>query len=182
MAAGKRDLKMDAFWRRVFDGQAGSGLTIRAWCRQQGLSEARFYRWRRKLLRDDEHQQQPLAARGAKPTISDFADGQQQEPWAGRGVKRKPSARPDGRNKRSAFVPVQVARDKLASTDPDTALSFAERSGGIEIVLTAGCSIRLHGLVDRQMLADVLEMLTPANSPGSEQPGSKTAPLEPPAC
>lgn len=36
-------------WRKAIEGQASSGLTARAYCREQGLSEASFYGWRRKI-------------------------------------------------------------------------------------------------------------------------------------
>ncbi len=34
------------FWRGVIADFAGSGLTVRAYCRQRGVSQAAFYRWR----------------------------------------------------------------------------------------------------------------------------------------
>lgn len=36
-------------WRRHVEGQRKSRLSIGAYCRQQDLSEANFYYWRRKL-------------------------------------------------------------------------------------------------------------------------------------
>jgi hypothetical protein len=41
----------EKFWRRAMQRQAGSGLSIRAWCRRQHLREASFYWWRRQLAR-----------------------------------------------------------------------------------------------------------------------------------
>ena len=50
MARGaRRDLKKEAFWRRVVRGQVGSGLSIRAWCRKHGVQESAFYWWRTRL-------------------------------------------------------------------------------------------------------------------------------------
>jgi transposase-like protein len=48
-----RDAKKEAFWRRMVRGQGRSGLTVREWCRQRGLGEATFYRWRAELARRD---------------------------------------------------------------------------------------------------------------------------------
>jgi len=42
----RRDLKKEAFWRRVLRGPADTGLSIRAWCRKQGVRESAFYWWR----------------------------------------------------------------------------------------------------------------------------------------
>ena len=53
MADGRkrRDSKKEAFWRRTLDQHRDSGLSVRAWCRKQGLKEAAFYWWRRQLAR-----------------------------------------------------------------------------------------------------------------------------------
>lgn len=37
-------------WRWAISQQARSGLTIRAWCGQEGVSESAFYRGRRKVM------------------------------------------------------------------------------------------------------------------------------------
>lgn len=37
------------YWQEVVDRQADSGLSIRAFCREEGISEQTFYSWRRKL-------------------------------------------------------------------------------------------------------------------------------------
>lgn len=50
---GSRDLTKEKFWRRVVGGHARSGLSVRAWCREQGLNEPAFYWWRSRLARTD---------------------------------------------------------------------------------------------------------------------------------
>jgi transposase-like protein len=47
----KRRTEQD--WRRFVAQQAGSGLPVAAWCRQQGLVAATFHWWRRELARRD---------------------------------------------------------------------------------------------------------------------------------
>jgi transposase-like protein len=37
----------EQFWRLVFDEHFSSGLSVRAFCRQESLSEPSFYSWRR---------------------------------------------------------------------------------------------------------------------------------------
>ena len=49
----RQDLRKEMFWRRTIDRHASSGLSVRAWCRNQGLKEAAFYWWRRELVRRD---------------------------------------------------------------------------------------------------------------------------------
>ena len=54
MAKGAaRDLTKETFWRRMRDRQAGSPLSIRAWCREHGVNEGTFHWWRRELARRD---------------------------------------------------------------------------------------------------------------------------------
>ena len=37
------------YWREVISQQERSGLTVHAFCSQQGLTEASFYNWRKQL-------------------------------------------------------------------------------------------------------------------------------------
>ena len=54
MAKGTaRDPAKEAFWRRMRGRQAGSKLSIRAWCREHGVNEATFHGWRREMARRD---------------------------------------------------------------------------------------------------------------------------------
>jgi transposase-like protein len=46
---GERDLKKERFWRQMVRQWRRSGLTIRAFCQEHGLSEASFYAWRQTL-------------------------------------------------------------------------------------------------------------------------------------
>jgi hypothetical protein len=41
------------FWRMVFETQQASGLTIKQFCQNEGISEAGFYSWRKKLAAID---------------------------------------------------------------------------------------------------------------------------------
>lgn len=45
----RRNPGREGHWRRMVTGQPASGLSIRAWCAQQGVTEASFYAWRRTL-------------------------------------------------------------------------------------------------------------------------------------
>jgi transposase-like protein len=52
MAPGRaRDEKKERQWRRRIDQWRVSGLSVRAFCAQHGLSSASFYHWRRVLER-----------------------------------------------------------------------------------------------------------------------------------
>lgn len=53
MARLKRSVEKEVFWRFVLDEQASSGLSVRAFCRREAVSEASFYFWRRELAARD---------------------------------------------------------------------------------------------------------------------------------
>lgn len=48
-----RNRKKQFRWRRIVRGQAGSGLSVRAYCAQQGVKESAYYWWRAQLARRD---------------------------------------------------------------------------------------------------------------------------------
>jgi transposase-like protein len=56
MANHRRSVEKEVYWRGQVDRQSASGLSIRRWCRESGVSEPTFYVWRRELRkRDYEH-------------------------------------------------------------------------------------------------------------------------------
>ncbi len=48
----KRSAEKREFWRAVLELHEASGLTVAAFCEQEGLKVPTFYAWRRKLLRE----------------------------------------------------------------------------------------------------------------------------------
>jgi len=53
MARGDRSVSKEQFWRGIVQRWQRSGLTVRAFCDEQGLSEQSFYFWRRTLAERD---------------------------------------------------------------------------------------------------------------------------------
>ena len=49
--AKARSAEKERFWRSVLKEQSKSGLTVKAFCQQQGVSVPSFYAWRRKLMK-----------------------------------------------------------------------------------------------------------------------------------
>jgi len=47
--AQQSDTDQKQFWQMVLDTFRSSGLSVRQFCKQEGLSEASFYAWRKKL-------------------------------------------------------------------------------------------------------------------------------------
>jgi hypothetical protein len=63
MAKNERDLDKERFWREVLARQSASGLSGRAFCRRERLSEPAFYAWRRTIgERDRQAKQSPRPA------------------------------------------------------------------------------------------------------------------------
>ena len=50
---GKRDEGKERKWREVLGEQRRSKQSVRAFCRERGLKEASFYRWRQVIYRRD---------------------------------------------------------------------------------------------------------------------------------
>ena len=53
MSNKNRSAEKESFWRLALEEFGKSGLSIRAYCRREGLSEPSFYSWRRVLGRRD---------------------------------------------------------------------------------------------------------------------------------
>jgi hypothetical protein len=99
MANGaRRETIREVFWRRLIRGQPGSGMSIRAWCRQHSVQEASFYWWRRRL------DQQGTDRCGTGGREADRRDADRREP---------------------AFVPVRMAENLSASVEPEIEILLA---------------------------------------------------------
>ena len=60
MARSKQSVEKEEFWRLVLNEHAASGLSVRAFCNRQAVSEASFYFWRRELtIRDEQSNEVP---------------------------------------------------------------------------------------------------------------------------
>ena len=49
----RRNPDREAFWRKTFSDRLQSGLSIRAFCEREGLSEPTYHYWRRELKKRD---------------------------------------------------------------------------------------------------------------------------------
>ena len=68
MARHQRDPHKERFWRRLLQLFQRSGLSVRAFCAQQQISEPSFYSWRRLLQERDANAQGRAAQAPAAET------------------------------------------------------------------------------------------------------------------
>jgi transposase-like protein len=63
MAANSQASDKESFWREVLARHAASKLSIRAFCKQEGIREPNFYAWRRTIReRDSQTVREDVAA------------------------------------------------------------------------------------------------------------------------
>ena len=68
MARRRRDFQREARWREVVARQGTRGLSVRAFCRREGVAENSFYFWRRTLAERDAETKSDVAAASDKAT------------------------------------------------------------------------------------------------------------------
>ena len=69
--AKKQSAEKEEFWRMALIEQQASGMSIKAFCLQQGLSAASFSWWKRKLKKRDQPRRSPQRNRQSDEKISD---------------------------------------------------------------------------------------------------------------
>jgi len=73
MANHRRSVEKEAYWRGQLERQSASGLSIRRWCHENGVSEPTYYVWRRKLQNRDHERGLPERDRHAPLSEAAFA-------------------------------------------------------------------------------------------------------------
>ena len=137
MALGRRrrDGAKEAQWREVLAKFVSSGLSVRAFCAHQRVSEPSFYAWRRDLALRDREQ---LASGTRSPP-----------PWESTKSPRAPLAA----RRRSVIAPMPFLPVKL------TAEPTASSAAGIEVTFPTGVLLRVPSSCDAAALHAVLTAL-----------------------
>ena len=140
----RRGLDKEALWREVLRDFAASGQSVRAFCRQQQVSEPSFYAWRRAIARRDAASE---AAGSAEPAFVPVRLARKRAPAAGA------MPRSDSAPRAAESHPGTTSESECGTT-----ASLAEVPP-LEVVLVDGCRIRLRGPVDRATLIEVVAAL-----------------------
>ena len=130
MANQRRSVEKEAYWRGQFERQLASGLSIRRWCRESGVSEPTFYVWRRELRKRDHERGRTERNRHEPLSEPAFAPG---------------------------FVAVDVlALDVLTSDVVTSDAVLSGREAKLEIDVAGGVVIRLREDASAETLERVL--------------------------
>ena len=140
--AGQSSASRKAHWRSVFQEYADSGLSIRRFCQNEGISEASFFAWRKKLA------WAPPAANG--PTVQ----------------PRDGKRRLNNRVKRAARAhqasPASHRSDDHPTASPTTSfvpIKLPTASEPIEVVHPQGYVVRISNRMDLDWLPELFQML-----------------------
>ena len=136
-----RDLRKEQAWRAVLARQRQSGLSIRAFCERERISEASYYVWRRELLRRDQELSSGMRS-----------DGELQvRPLTSRSVSATAKKRTVGS---AAFLPVVI--------EPGRAIVEREEHVArvLEVVCADGSRASVWSGCDVELLRSALQVLT----------------------
>jgi hypothetical protein len=122
------------YWEEAMRRWKESGQSVRAFCRNEGVRESAFYFWRRELAQRSHRTE---AAHRSRPEASPVITASHLSERASPQRSSVPS-----------FLPVRVVED-----------AATEATGGVEIILAEGRTVRVRSGFDRQTLADVLAVL-----------------------
>jgi len=133
------DLDKRARWAMHFGLFAAGGLSVRDFCRRHGLSEARFYWWRRRL------------AAGGPEGGPLFVPVRVIEAGGDAALAERVGIGPARRH--------PLGRVESGRVESGRAESGRAESGRIDLLLGGGVTVRLRGEVPAARLATVLDVL-----------------------
>ena len=133
MANHRRSVEKEAYWRSHLERQSASGLSIRRWCRENGVSEPTFYVWRRELRKRDHERGQTERDRHEPLPEAAVAPG---------------------------FVAVDVVNSDVLTPNVVTSDAVSsDRDAKLEIDVAGGVVIRLREAASAETLERVLTVV-----------------------
>jgi len=142
MMSGQSSVDREAHWRSVFQEHADSGLSIRRFCQNRGISEGSFFAWRKKLA-----------------FVPSAAEGRAVQPSQGKHRLRSRVKRSAGGKQPS---PVSRRSGNHPTANPSTSfveLKLPVRNEPIEVVHPRGYVVRIPSRVDLDWLPQLFQML-----------------------
>jgi hypothetical protein len=143
MARFEQSAERERFWRSMVDQQRQAGQSIRAFCREKGISEPSFYAWRRALKR-----------RAAAPS-TDAANGAHRT-GAGRVTGAVSGAGVAAEGSRGRLIPVEVV---AARRRGEGAADGRQAKGPLEITTPGGFTLRFDRDTRPETVAYLLEVI-----------------------
>jgi transposase-like protein len=152
MARGKRDLERERRWRELVARRSDSGLSVRAFCAQEGVPETAYHYWRRELAARDAalSGQASTAAVVRSKTTADPSPRQRSARAAAR--RSSSTAAQLAPSSTSGFVPVRL-RERQTTTDHRSWRPVAE------IIFAGTVKLRIGPELDRSALVMLLDAL-----------------------
>lgn len=131
-----RDEKKEAFWRKHVEACKKSGLSKRAYCINNNLSESSFNAWRRELeMRDRER----IPSENALVLLAESPDDFKVAP--------------------KTFLPLHVLPEPAESDSSRPQAKEDSRGSTIELILPGGCIIHLSQDTDLELIGKLLSTL-----------------------
>lgn len=139
--SGPRNVDRGSYWGSVFQKYADSGLSIRQFCQENGISQSTFFAWRKKL------NEEPSLANNDRVRTS------QVNP---RG--KRPAKQPAGVNHMSPVT----RRNDQPTVNPGmsfVAVKLPAESEPVEVVHPLGYVLRIPGRANLDCLAQIFQIL-----------------------
>jgi len=134
MARSERSVQKERFWRGMVTEQRRGGGSIRAFCREKGISEPSFYAWRKELQKRDAPRAVDKRATDRKSAVA----------------AKNPA---DGGN--GGLIPVEVVGGR-----GERASQGHRRSRPLEIGTPGGFTLRFGEHTTPEIIARLLDVIT----------------------
>ena len=166
MAGSRRSAEKEAFWRGIVEQQKVSGLSARAFCTQESVSEGSFYAWRKELERRDQErsdQERSDQERSDQERSDQERSDQEQRDQSrakSRAGRRLCEDRTDSRN--AHLISVNVVDRKALAGERRSSLGASDQSSGSTELPTSHRSIGSREPNDSPNSTGTLELETPS--------------------
>ncbi len=136
-----RSVGRSSYWRSVFQQHVDSGLRIRQFCQENGISQSTFFAWRKKLNQ-----------------ATSLADDDRVHSSEGN-HRGKRQVKPSTRDKNASLAPRPDDQPAVQSRTPFVAVKLSTASEPIEVVHPQGYVLRVPSRANLDCLAQLFQIL-----------------------